>query len=106
MRSGTPTNVSAAVCATYPSVIFVGSTQPGSFEHVTNTMALHRGEGLIVQLRAEVAGMHVCDHLASVLGRPQVVPGAFVERHTFKTGNLDHAVQGRAEYRAVIAPAT
>ena len=55
------------------------------------------GEGLIVQLRAEVAGVVVCDHLAWVLGLPQLAAGEFGERYPFRTGNLHHAVQGRAE---------
>jgi hypothetical protein len=55
------------------------------------------GQRLIVQLRAEVARVNVCDHLASVFGCGQDVSSEFVERKLLGAGHLDSPVHRRPD---------
>jgi len=41
--------------------------------------------------------MNVGDDPARILRRGQVAPGEFIEAQSFRTGQLDHAVDGSAE---------
>lgn len=52
------------------------------------------GEGVIVQLYAEVAGVDVCDYLACVVVCDQESLDELVETELFGTSHLDRAVQG------------
>ena len=60
-----------------PSFARCGATEPIFKADRAEARIVAGGEGLIVHLRAEVAGMDVGDHLARVLVCPQVAPGEF-----------------------------
>ena len=56
-----------------------------------------RGEGPVVQLGAEVAGVHVRNHLAGIVVCAQDTPGELVEAERLGAGQLDRVVQWRPD---------
>ena len=81
--------------ATLP--LWYGAAEPVLETRRADARVLARGERLIVQLRAEVTRVNICDHLTCVLLRAQESSGEFVQTDPFGTGQLDRAVQRRRE---------
>src|ERR1700730_14476158 len=54
-------------------------------------------EALIVQLRAEIAGVNVGGHFSRVAGCAQETPNEFIHSDRFRTGNLDCTIHRLSE---------
>src|SRR3546814_8835240 len=79
------------------SRVLFRSTEPHSKGCGADVGSVARGQGLVVELRTEIAGVNIRGHGARVAFGLQIAPNEIVETDALRSRQFDHSVDWRPD---------